>query len=508
LAPARVRSENRVLRPPSCSAGTRTALVAVAACALVWTVLPTILLSAPHGDNVEQLNWSHSLQWGYSKHPPLPTWLLRGGIELFGPSAALTYALAMACVALALILVWCSARLVLEPELALIALLLSTANYYLMGRGSFLNHNTVMLPFVALSAWAVLRIVRGGSWTMWLVLGLAQGLGLLTKYQMALIVITNAAALLAGGAHRQPRFARGAALASATTLLPLVPHAIWLANHQFSSFEYASHSLLAALGPAERLRSSVGFLVQQIARLAPTLLALGLALLLGSPHPRPAAARASPPVPVDLHTMRALGTLALLPLAGIVVLTLAFGVAPQNHWGTTSTLLIPLLAVSALRATRRLSIAPVAWATLAAHLGAVIWNVAVWLYHPGPHHTFAARALASLAQEHWARHQSGPLRLVLGPDWEAGSIALYLPGQPAVIPNADARQAPWVEPDLIARCGALLLARAGEPLEKGLSAGPAAGVTDRTILVTRDRRGHESSIQAALIGAAPGLSCP
>ena len=37
--------------------------------------LSSVALTAPM-DNVEQWVWSQSLQWGYHKHPPLPTWLL------------------------------------------------------------------------------------------------------------------------------------------------------------------------------------------------------------------------------------------------------------------------------------------------------------------------------------------------------------------------------------------------------------------------------------------------
>jgi hypothetical protein len=84
---------------------------------------------------------------------------------------------------------------------------------------------------------------------------------------------------------------------------------------------------------------------------------------------------------------------------------------------------------------------------------------------------------------------------------------VYWPGQPAVIPNADARQAPWVELDLIDRCGALLIARTGESLETGLSATQAAATTSRTMLAARDSRGHESSIQAALIAPTAGQGC-
>ncbi len=475
-------------------------------------MLPSLLLSAPHGDNVEQLNWSHGVQAGYFKHPPLPTWLLAGAIELFGRSAALTYALAMACVAAALTWIWQGARLVLDRERALYALLLSTANYYLMGRGSFLNHNTVMLPFVALSAWAVLRIIQGASWRMWLVLGLAQALGLLTKYQMSVVVLANGLALLAAGTYRKADFGRHVALASAATLVPLVPHALWLTRHQFSSFDYASHSLLAGLSLAQRVPATLGFLAQQVGRLAPAALVCLLAAAIAacarrSSISRPAT-RPGPAAPLDPAVTRALLLLALTPLAAIVALSLGAGVAPQNHWGASSTLLLPLLFVVLARGWLQGPIAAAALATGAVHLGAIVWNVVVWARNPGAHHTFAARPLAALAQARWAEHQPGPLRLVLGPDWEAGSIALYLPSQPAVVPGADWRQAPWVDPDLLSRCGALIVGRPGVALEQQVSLPTGTHLTDPATLSSRDALGRESSIQFALVAPTVGSRCP
>jgi len=489
-----------------------TALLAVLACALIWSALPCLLLSAPPGDNVEQLNWSHALQWGYFKHPPFSTWLLWVAIDLFGPSAALTYALAMACVALALALLWLAARQVLAPQLALIALLVSTANYYLMGRGSFLNHNTVMLPFVALSAWSVLRIVRGAGWHMWVVLGLAQAFGLLTKYQMGLIVIANAAALLAAGVHRQPRFARHAALAAGATLLPLVPHVGWLLDHHFTTFQYAGENLLADLSPLQRLKVCAGFLAQQAVRLAPALLALALTRWFAVAMAPPAAApvQDAPPVaPGDAAAMRALAALALVPIVGIVLLTLVVGVAAQNHWGATTTLLIPLLVLSHMPLPAARSIAAAAAATALCHIGAIAYNVVVWRIDPAPHHRFAARSLAALAQRHWSSHEQGSIRFVLGPDWEAGSIALYLPGLPEVLPNTGSRIAPWRMREKILRCGALVIGRPGQPLPRQIKVlqAEAARATDLTLLQARDALGRESEVQAALIAPSGDRGC-
>lgn len=486
------------------------ALLVVLTCAGVWTALPDLLQLAPPGDNVEQLNWSHGVQWGYFKHPPLPTWLLRAAIDLFGPSAGLTYALAMTCVAVALWLVWLCGRQVLEPGAALVALLFSTANYYLMGRGSFLNHNTVMLPFVALSTWSVLRIARGAGWPMWLLLGSAQGLGLLTKYQMGLTVIANFAALWAAGVHRQPRFGRHLALAAVISLLPLVPHAIWLTGHDFGTLQNLSHSVLADLGPAERLTSCAGFVGQQVARLAPALVALVLVRLIGRssrPAVRTPAELSPSSLPTHIPAIRALTVMALLPLIGIVMLILTMGVAPQNHWGATSTLLIPLLCVVCIGPSVSQRLGAVVAATAISHAAAIAWILAVWKFDPGPPDRFAAGALAAMAQSHWSAHQSGPIRLVLGPDWEAGSIALYLPGNPPLLPYADPRQAPWIDRDLIFRCGALVIAPTDQPLERHfapLKVGPA---TDRTLLKATDSRGRESAVQAAVIKPMPGLAC-
>jgi hypothetical protein len=169
--------------------------------------------------------------------------------------------------------------------------------------------------------------------------------------------------------------------------------------------------------------------------------------------------------------------------------------------------LIPLLGVSRLGPPARLSLRAAFVATALCHATAIAWNVVIWKVDPGPHHRFAARALAAQAQQHWSSRQTGPIRLVIGPDWEAGSIALYLPERPAVLPNADWRQAPWLDRDLLSRCGALVIARTGVALEQQLSVPEVAKARDLTILKATDSQGRESAIQAALIEPAAANAC-
>jgi len=486
-------------------------LLFVLAVVAVWSALPALLQTVPHADNVEQLNWAHHLQWGYVKHPPLPTSLLWLGLAVAGPSAYLTYLLAMLCVGATLLLLWQCARLLLAPPGAAVALLISSADYYLMGRGSFLNHNTVMLPFVAASAWAVLQLVRSGTgarqWHWWLLLGLSQALGMLTKYQMAIVIAANALALLLC----YPWRSRGrrlatlghVALCSAASTLPLLPHLLWLQQHDFSSFSYAGQNLLADLPPLARLQATLSFIAQQLGRLAPAGLALGLALLWERRRLAQAgASNAAPPLAVPVLTpplRRALALLALVPVGIVLALALLAGVAPQNHWGASSTLLLPLLAVVLLAGPGRPALLPALAATLAVQAAAIGWNIVAARTAPGFHHQFAARPLAAMSLAHWQQHASGPLAIIAGPDWDAGALSLELPSHPDVLASGDRRQAPWISDARIAACGVLVVWRTGQ--DPAAQVGPelARRIEFPVVLETRTAHGISSSIGAGIV---------
>jgi len=511
----------RPLGAPSFVAA-RFALWFVALFVICWSALPELLQTVPHADNVEQLNWAHALQWGYLKHPPLPTALLWTASAAVGPSALLTYFLAMACVGASLLIIWRCALVLGGPgasNMALTALLLTSADYYLMGRGSFLNHNTVMLPFVAASAWAVLQIVRDApgqpAWRPWLLLGLVQALGLLTKYQMAIIIAANAAALLACGPWRQPgragAFAGHVLLCAVATALPLLPHFFWLQQHAFSSFTYAEHNLLADLPILQRIGHTLGFLVQQVGRLAPAAVALGLALLLQRRQMQDAASAPGGPTAIPMvaaverKLARALLYLACVPLGIVVGLALVGGVAPQNHWGASATLLLPLLLATRLPAARALRPVAALAGVLTVQVVAVIWNVVVAFQAPGFHHRFPAPALAALAQDYWRQHEPGPLRVVVGPDWDAGAIALFLPGHPAVLASGNRGQAPWVTDDELEHCGALIFWRPEQTAQDQVGAAIAARIEYPVTLQSPARYGGVSTIAAGILApTAPG----
>jgi 4-amino-4-deoxy-L-arabinose transferase-like glycosyltransferase len=151
---------------------------------VLWTLLTGISHRAPDWDNMEELVWASSMEWGYYKHPPLPSWLMVGLVALFGRPVWLTFFAGQLAVVLSLWLVWRLGCEITSERRALIAVLLVSPITYYTVRGVMNNHNTIQLWSVAGAIWMFYRAVRHDSMRAWAGLGLFSGLALLTKYSV------------------------------------------------------------------------------------------------------------------------------------------------------------------------------------------------------------------------------------------------------------------------------------------------------------------------------------
>ena len=156
----------------------------------VWTLLAALLPLSMDLDSVEQVIWSRTWQWGYYKHPPLPSLLMYSLNHLVGhPSIGLTVFAAQSGNVVALIYVWLLARKILPSQLAIVAVLITSLIAYHNFRAVALNHNTVSLPVTAASIYYFYCAVRQPErLLLWLYLGIAGGLAMLTKYSAILVL--------------------------------------------------------------------------------------------------------------------------------------------------------------------------------------------------------------------------------------------------------------------------------------------------------------------------------
>ena len=452
---------------------------------VVWlTHLSYTSLSAPT-DNIEQLTWVGSLEGGYYKHPPLPTWLFWLPVKLFGATALTSYVVGATFTVGAMALLWGLLLRLRGWRYATVALLAVLCITYYNGRLNYYNHNVVLMFFVTASAALCWKAHSTGRLGWWAALGAALGLGALAKYQIAVTMACVLAFWLQQRGWRDPAARLGLLLASLMSLVMFVPHLQWLRGHDFAPIHYAMNSSLGAhLHAQARWGESFHWLANQVLnRAAPAWMLLGWVVHASY---RRTASCLQDRVPLKATATSTTGesSRALLLIWGIVPLLfmplvgLIVGADLQLQWGTPFL----LFAVPAAMETANCRMAWLRSALRPALSAfAVIQMLLLVLSHltspRGPqalqdHHWRAfdgaslARAVAPAARE----ILGGPICVVSGPASASGALALELQERPSVLIDGRYDQSPWVDTQLVAKCGALELSD-GPPLAGGTAVG-------------------------------------
>ena len=458
--------------------------------AALWLSLLGASSLAPPIDNIEQLTWVRSLEWGYYKHPPLPTWLLWPVVQLLGLRPLATYLLGATVTLGTLGLATHLLVLMRGRQFAAMALLAMLCITFYNGRLYYYNHNTVLFLFVVGSAWASWQAFSRRSLVWWAVVGVMLGLGALSKYQIVLAAASVAVLWLQQRAWRDPVHRAGAALATVIGLLILLPHAVWLVQNDFAPFHYAMHSSLGVnISQQQRPALVSNWLIDLLFnRLLPAWLLLLFALV----GRRTAVAVRSETRPDTRGQDRQLGPLqlsralllsfGLVPLASLAAMGLLGGVQLQLQWGTAfAALLVP--AVMELLTGRGLVFSQAMLRRAAKAflvLQALLFGVNALTSSLGPERWQSA---------HWCRFKSadlsqavaGPARqttgaliqIVEGPANYAGALALEMPERPKVLIDGNLAISPWLSKDSLLYCNRLQLDRSVGPHDASWhSAGP------------------------------------
>lgn len=460
--------------------GLRRTGIGMAVFALAWLWLSNRIVLAPPTDNIEQLIWVRSLEWGYYKHPPLPTWLLWPVVRLLGWNAWATYVLGAACTLGAFALLWNMLRGMRGEAYAATAALAGLCITFYNGRLYFYNHEIVLIPLVAGCAAACWQAYSTRKIGWWVVLGVCLGLGALAKYQAAVAGLAVLAFWCRRKAWRDPMHRFGLQVAGLTALAVFAPRLIWLIHHDFEPLGYAMSSSLAAglpwSGRAHEVARWWGD--QLLNRALPAWIFLAALWVAGRGERR---ARAAAPT-ADGDAARALLlSFGLTPLLFVSVMTLISGSHIQLHWGTPFLLFVVPAAMELTRSAWQAPFRPrravlvfvliqlllMARVELTGPNGAGLMRRASdWRY-------FDAQALADTLHPRAVAELGGPVRVISGPWEESGALALRLPGQPLVLIHGQLRFSPWVGADLLAACGALELSKGRTRPDGFAPVGPA-----------------------------------
>ena len=432
------------------------------ACAIaVWSAAGALVNGAQYADNLEQFAWSHSLELGYWKHPPLPTWLIAAPIRLIGFSVYWTYALAAACFIGTAFFTWRITLRLFGPQAGLFSVLLMSLHIGFSWRAQLYNHNTVLLMFCAATVWATLRALDSGRWQTWAGVGVLAGLAMLSKYQAVVPFAGIAIALYLGGYLTQARVRWGVAIAITVATLVFVPHLVWVATGAGSTIDNVLHSA-EGLGPLRRITVLLGFWLVQLRFHVPILIAVGLLVLFKSKLTDAPAVEAS--APMNRQTRAWMIGLVAWPAVFVSLVVLTGGVRLEAQWGlqTFQFLIIFIawrlsLVLPQNDPSRTLGIVALAQVVLA---GFFVWSIA----HPSQpiwkgarERNFPAQMVAGEVVRQWQAVTHCPLRNVVGPSFEATVVSAYSGYNPAVVEDGDFRKSPWVKPSQLEEQGAMYL---------------------------------------------------
>lgn len=321
--------------------------------ALMLTVvvaLQVMLQTGGRNDDAELLIFSQTLALGYDAlNPPLVIWLHWLIAQATGPTLLSTRLVVALLLLAAYPLAWAATR-ALTPNRGMATLAgLSLAGLVAWNWAPHLNlsHTVAMTTAAFALLWAALRVLERPSWGNWLLAGLIAGLGLLTKYNFALLLAAVALAGLMVPTARRVVLSRRLLAGAAVTFVVAAPHYVWLLLHRddfLRLFDAKMGRDAPDAGQWEGIQS--GLLLLGEHALMVLLPAAALALLLFLPALWRALVRPEPIAPVRrarLTVAALVPLLLLLILAGLVVFAGVTDIGPHHVYGLILTL-VPLFA--------------------------------------------------------------------------------------------------------------------------------------------------------------------
>src|SRR5512138_3226219 len=193
-----------------------------------------------HQDELVVLDNANNLDWGFIEYPPLTPFLARIALTLFGLSLVSARTFAALALSISLVLAGLMAReLGGNRRTQIMAAVAAAIAPFALLEGSLIQYVTIDYLWGVLLAYLVIRLLRSEDPRWWIPIGLVIGLGMMTKYTMAIFAAGLVVGVLLTAARRylrSPWLWGGVAL----SLLVFLPNLIWQIRHDVISLDFLS----------------------------------------------------------------------------------------------------------------------------------------------------------------------------------------------------------------------------------------------------------------------------
>jgi Dolichyl-phosphate-mannose-protein mannosyltransferase len=213
-----------------------------------------------HRDELATFDDARYLAWGYVAYPPITPFIARAALEIFGPWLPGLRFFAALAQGVALVLSGLIARELGGRRWAQIVAGLTVAIAPVsLAAGSLFQYVTFDYLWWVAIAYFVIRLLSSEDPRWWLPIGMAIGLGMMTKYTMGFLVAGLAIGILLTPARRLLAN-RWVWYGAALSLLIFMPNLIWQMKHDFISLDF----LRDIHARDVRIGRTKGFLVEQL----------------------------------------------------------------------------------------------------------------------------------------------------------------------------------------------------------------------------------------------------
>src|SRR5688572_121707 len=235
-------------------------LVAVLAAAVFVIHITTNHRYGFHRDELQLIDDSRHLDWGYVVYPPLTPAIARMAIETFGASPQGIRVPAAVAQSLIIVLAGLMARDLGGGRAAqLLAAAMTAIAPVAVIQGALLQYVGFDFLWWVVIAWLLIRLIGTDDPRWWVAIGATIGLGMLTRYTIGFFVAALVAAVLLTPLRRHLA-SRWLWLGVAVSLLIAMPNLIWQFRHDFVSLEF----LQSIHARDVRIGRTSGFFVEQL----------------------------------------------------------------------------------------------------------------------------------------------------------------------------------------------------------------------------------------------------
>ena len=190
-------------------------------------------------------NYAQHLDIGYLDHPPMVAWLIRLGTAVFGNTEIGVRIGAVLCSAVASLFIYKLTRNLFGAASALTALLLMQLLPFCFCSGFLMTPDAPLTAAWAATLFFLERALIAGRVSAWWGAGISVGLGLVSKYTIAMLMPAAFAFMLIDQDARRWLRHWAPYAAGLLALALFTPVIIWNARHEWISFAFQTSQRLA-----------------------------------------------------------------------------------------------------------------------------------------------------------------------------------------------------------------------------------------------------------------------